>query len=912
MSLSKNPVLGPAILLGILAAQSPLFAKQYSFKTYGPLEGLKNQSVTCLLEDRRGVLWVGTENGLFRYDGPRFTQFGSADGLPDSTIQSLHQAPDGTLWVGTRVGLAFRNGDHFTPDPMLGKVDLYGYSNIVSSPDGTLFVGTALGLAVGRKASPLAPVRFYFETHDPVFAVTHAPSGAVFFAAHDHLWEWNNGTVTDITGPQHLPKDLWDSLLVDHEGDLWVRSTRRLLVRHAGSDHFEIKANIPYSADMGTLYQTSDGHVFVPTEHGLIMFKGDHQERLGTDTGLAVNAVGCVLQDHEGSVWIGLRGTGLVRWLGFETWEGWKSIDGLTSDVIWDVKRDHAGTLWVATNDGLNALDPVTQRFRAWPPRLNTRGFNVRCLLDDPDGDALWFGTQPGGLYRLDRRTGRLTQFGAAVGLENDRVNNIIWDRDHHLWVGTEEGLFRGTLTGTSIRFDRPQLPFSHRSEAFNGLSIDHDGRLWVGGSSGLLALEADGWHRFSTSDGLAAENVSQVAETPDGAIWVTYLSNSGISRLSFAAGRTSVQTFSTANGLASNGSIFLGLDTRKWLWVGSDNGLDVYRDGLWKHFGQSDGLIWDDVDAIAFFADQDGSVWVGTSLGLSRYRLPDSTFPDLPPVPFITSVKAGAHRRDPNRFFSADYLDRSVGFSFSSSTHLNEPAVRFRIRLVGFDRDWVETNNRTAFYSNLPAGQYTFEVLCRSAAGQWSRQSAKLSFRILTPWWQSWAFRTGLACTLVAVTALLWRSRVRMLVRKQTQLEELLRQAELADRLKTEAFASVVKAEALQRSRSKVLELVGSRAPLESTLDSLIDVIEVEEPSIVCAIYRVSGEALLLTASRRLPNPIQAYFTATPVALRRFTCEEHLADVCPEYSKLIQQHSLNVSRCIPICRVPAPRLAKS
>jgi len=851
-----------AIAMILILAPGILAAKEYSFKLYTRQEGLLNQVINCLLQDRKGFLWAGTQNGLYRYDGARFSFFGRADGLPDETIQSLFETPDGTLWVGTRLGTATFDGKRrFFPDADIGATELFGYSNIVSLTDHRLFVGTARGLAVKEKATGSGKTHFHFLTTEAVHGVYVDPSGVLWFAAEGKLWFLQNGVPVWIGQESKIPIDRWDSMLLDKTGTLWARSSERLVFRRKGSPIFEIVPGIPPSAEFGSLYETRDGRVFVPTDDALMEYAGGRWERISSRNGLISDEATCALQDRDGSVWIGLGGEGLERWLGFNEWESWTAADGLASNIVWDLERDASGKLWTATESGLNVQDPVTGDWKL----KGGKGVSVVTALEDAPHKAIWFGANPGGLSRLDTSTGEIRRFGSSAGLTSDRISKLFWGRDRELWATTRAGLFRGKLVGNGVQFKQEDVPYTDPNEAFFGYLLDRDGRIWVGGSRGLVVLENGNWRRFSKPDGLAGDGVSQLAQTPDGAIWIGYLSNSGISRLVFKSNKVHFDHFTTNNGLTSNGTVFVNADLRGWLWVGSDNGVDVYADSVWKHYGKVDGLVADDCDSLAFLADPDGSVWIGTSGGISHFRPPANLrAKGVPPI-YVTSITAGMHSIDPAIAATVPYQDRSLLFRFAAPTFLTEAATRFRYRMVGLDSDWADAEERWVRYPNLTAGSYQFQVVAQNAGGEWSRP-ATAAFRILAPWWQTWKLRVFVAVLLAAGIYRVWMFRIRYLLRKQELLESLLGQARTADRLKTEALEKVTKGESREKNRSYVLELIGSHKALEQVLDSIVAMVELDDPETFCLILTIRDGRFHQGASRKFPEQFASLFDGMPI----------------------------------------------
>jgi signal transduction histidine kinase/ligand-binding sensor domain-containing protein len=763
-------------LAALLLVPSPLLAQRHRFRYYTHRDGLKDTEVHCLLQDKTGFIWVGTATGLFRYDGSRFTVFQ----LPGSAnmIEALAETPDGTLWVGTSAGLARMRDGQLQLIDSVGWVRISGSSSLVSDSQGRLYVGTSKGLYVGQPEGSQYTFQLLQSPQslgDPaVYGVHIDQAGTIWLGCGNTLCKLNSQGIQVIDG---APEDQWDAILTDLEGNLWIRSDHRVMVRPTGAQKFTPRDSGLAHAALGivALQMDRDGRLFASSEAGLSILNGDEWETIGIEQGLPTNPTCCILQDREGSIWVGLAGAGLARWRGYQQWQSWTRSEGLAGSNVQAIHRDRSGTLWVGTENGLQRFETDGKISRVWTEKDGLGGPKVRAIASTADG-AIWVGSSPGGVSRLDPGSGKIRHYDLGTGADN-LVTGLASDGEGHLWVTTQGTLFRGTGLDGSPEFERHVPPPKMSGETFGQMLIDAKGRWWLAGSLGLLRMEDGQWTRYAAKDGMAGDGVDSVAETPDGSIWISYIDSIGISRLTFEHGAPRWKHFSERNGLKSDEIAAIAADTRGWLWVSTNDGVDAYDGQKWRHFSQAQGLLWDDCVGRSLFADGDGSMWIGTSRGISHYLPPLRQLPDVPPPVVLTSVHFGDRVVRPSTDLTVHYRDRPLVVQFAGLSFVDEDAVRFRYRLKGAQEAWVETSQREARYHTLPAGAYNFEVMASNAAGTWSREAASFRFRVLPPWWQSWWACALLVSTLVAGVRLVWIWRIATLKREQHRLEAAVEQ---------------------------------------------------------------------------------------------------------------------------------------
>jgi signal transduction histidine kinase/DNA-binding response OmpR family regulator/ligand-binding sensor domain-containing protein len=789
-------VITTRLLIAMCVAEGvcpPLLAQLYSFKSYAQETGLANLALNCLLQDRDGLLWVGTQNGLFWYDGKSFHDFAPRD-LVSKDVQALHESSAGTLWVGTRRGLMRRVEDRLEAVSADGPVTIIGAGSLSSDIYGHAYAASTQGLLrVEPKAKGPGYVTSWL-TRTPAYSVTVDSLGEVWFGCGTGLCTLESGQAKVDSPQYHLPEERWDSILCDREGTLWVHSARRLFALRTGERQF-----IAQDLGLGTAATPAgplldvQGAIAVPTDSGLQIRERGRWKTIDSGSGLSSDSVCCALGDREGSLWIGLRGGGLNRWLGYGQWEGWTKHEGLSSNTIWAIRQDARGALWVGTDHGLNLLDPRTGRWRELSERDWLRGKNVKALAIDRAGE-IWAGAMPGGVSRFDSHGRLLATYGRESGITSELIWGLLVDPDNRVWVAANGGLFRSTPVHESgaasprtskVIFERVNVPLSDPNETFYQAFADSRGWLWAPGSNGLACLRGHQWTRYRTQDGLLEVGVRSVAETSEGAVWVGYTEPVGVTRVTFAGERPLMRHYTRQDGLGSDKIYFVGASPGS-LWVGTDRGVDALTAGVWRHYGRSEGLIWEDCDTNGFWSEPSGDVWIGTSGGLSHLRSATPALSQAGPRVLLTRAEVGhvtaglGAAQNVNgqgaKTWVAPYSQNSVQFDFAALTFMHEDTVKFRYRLSRREEHWTVTDSRRVQYSSLSPGSYTFEVMARNRGGNWGPPVA-FSFVIAPPYWQTWWFQVLLILCLLAAARVIWEIRVRRILHQRAELERKVAQ---------------------------------------------------------------------------------------------------------------------------------------
>ncbi len=743
------------------------------YESYGTRQGLGNLAVTCLCQDSQGLLWVGTQGNLYRFDGGSFQSFGLREGLPSGYIDCV-ASTGSELWVGTWSGLARRTGNGFTPVALPGRVPFPRIRDLEQDAAGALWVATTAGPFCIRAGQPALPLEGWPGGEARALAWT---PGGIWFASGSRLLHrspdghWNNPEQPPLESGEQL-----EDVLARRDGTLLVRSPARIWIREPGQQHFVLLwASRTLSSQSGSRpYLEPDGTIWIPTDEGLLVLKQGAEPQPAPDRGLPTRSPRAVLRDREGTLWV--AGQGLHRDLGQGGWEACTTREGLPHDQVWSILRDRRGTLWAGTSLGL-----ARSSARGWTPLSGTTREAIRALAEDGEG-RIWAGTAHGDLLILDGQ-GRLLERLPGGPILGSRKILALHCRPDGLWVGTDgAGLLRADRAGGRWRLNRvPGAPEGRVSQVLE----DAQGRLWAATEQGLAILDAQGWHRFGRDSGLRQDHVSSLCFTRSGRVATGYFEPLGLSLLKLDAKGMprEVLNWDSSGPLSSDTVNLLGEDAEGRLWVGGARGVDILKGRSRWHIDTRNGLVGEDCDAGAFLAEADGTVWVGTSTGLVHYLGHPLEHPLPPPSVLLLEATLGRVNLPLSGQGPATvgYAERSLLLRFTGDSLLDPDQLEYAYRFKGpGDPPWRSAPSRELHLATLLPGDYILQLRAKRREGEWG-PIRELGFSITPAWWQRTWLRLLGGLMLAALLARGVHVYVRYLRRRNQELEALL---QLADTL--------------------------------------------------------------------------------------------------------------------------------
>lgn len=781
------------------SAHGPL---PFMIRTWQRKQGLPQDAVRALAQTRDGYLWVGSEDGVARFDGLRFLAFGSRDGLGGLPVNALLGDSRGWLWVGGASGglSCWRNGS-FTNYTAADGLPENTITALAEDNDGRIWIGTPAGLVFwqdGQLAPLEAAAQFKGKT---ITALFRDRQGRMWVGvAGAGVFQFQSGQFQALTDPS-VETLLLDThcLLVDKSGRLWLGAGDDFVLCRDGTEwhRYRIPRHLARTF-VSTLAEGPDGTVWAGSvSEGLFQFRGGKLAQFDASTGLSDNLVAALLVDREGKLWVGTD-SGLNR-LRQQDLFAFGQNEGLGYGPVQGMAQVASNLVLVAKpNDGLYRWDG--RHFsRVTPPAAVGSDWQLHAVLDDRAGGC-WVAGNRGLLHFTDVAT--LTNGSATVALSGLNVISLAEDNGRNLWAGTHEGELWSAHGANWVA--RPDLSLSRPVTA---IVPDHEGSLWIGLDGGGLVRWSDGKQvHFGKKEGLLSDQVRTLYLDAGGTLWIGTAAG-GLSR--WNKGR--ISTVTVREGLPGNNVSQILEDGLDRLWLGTEHGiacvskrdLDDLAEGKAaaiypKIFGTAEGMLSEECTGGFFPAGLktwSGLLWFSTQKGVVVADARPRSVDVIPPKVVLEEVLIdGVPDADFRAAGSDGVAGTTTGNESAATPTLQIPPghhrvdlhytglsfdaperMRFRYQLARLDPDWVEAGTaRTAPYNYVPPGNYRFRVIACNSDGVWGEAGAGVNFLVQGHFWESWwvitLFTLGTLTVLVGAIRLVER---RKLHRRLVHLEE-------------------------------------------------------------------------------------------------------------------------------------------
>ena len=799
---------------------------QYHFDSWTTDNGLPQNGVRVITQTPDGYLWFTTFDGLVRFDGIKFTTFnkGNTKGIINNRFTGIYCDEDGTLYAQTvdEGGLTvYRNGvfksydSEQVPESYIKRIekDENGELVFLAGTDG---VDKNFWYYLRDEKFVL---KGEFKNQHPDVKVFEGRSGKFWAISKNKITETFNGNSTVYSYQfKHFNNEI--PSFEDRSGGLWIGGSNLIHVKDGKINTFEGKYGFPVGeSDYHTFWEESDGSIwfanggFIAPGTGLVHYHNGKFSIFGKEQGLTSTNIHSIYRDRENNIWLG-TGKGINR-LKKSVIDALSVKDGLIDSEVYPIYRDSKNDIWVGTAKGIS----VYRNGKFEPVHFNSgidgKQFTFQSLLEDSNG-KMWFGVT-GNIYLY--KNGDIEHLKSA---ELMTPNSILQDRTGDVWVTTEKGILRYKDYKLEKHYTvKDGLLKNFVSVAYE----DSRGDLWFGGLGGLSKFKDGKFVNYTSVEGLAGNYVRTMYEDRDGVLWIgTY--DEGLSR--FKDGK--FFSYKKENGLYSNGVFAIEEDSYGYFWISSNQGiyrvkkqnLNDFADGKAEEivstgYDKSDGMLNLECNGgrqPASLRDEDGHLWFPTQDGIAIVNPEAQTYNTLPPKVVIESATIERKEIDISDGLIIEQGEKNIEINFTGISLIKSGQIKFKYKLEGHDIGWIDAGTRrTAYYSYLPPGNYTFHVKAANSDGLWNNDGAQINLELKPFLYQTNFFL--LICIGIGAVLLLaiWKFSVYQLESREQYLAKLVNE-------RTEELKSANK-ELHQLANSDGLTKIGNRRRFEEFLNN-------------------------------------------------------------------------------------------
>lgn len=840
----------PVITAGIpevVIAKDPFIRDQnpQNFSSFSKLQGLNQDVVGCMLQDRYGSIWFGTYGGVSKYDGESFTHFTEKEGMINNSIRCMHEDHLGNLWFGTSAGVSKYDGKTFTQyTEKEGLLNNLVWS-IFEDSSGNLWICTSGGVSKYDGNSFTNFTEKEGLPNNNVMCVIEDHLGNLWFGtAYGGVSKFDGKSFTHFTEKEGLSNNSVWAICEDHSGNLWFGTFGNGVTKFDGKcfTHFTVKDGLSNNI-VRSIIEDSSGIIWFGTfGNGVTKYDGKTLTQFTIREGLSNNWIRSILEDRSGKIWLGTEGGGVSKYNG-KVFTHFTESEGLSNSSIRSIAEDHTGNLWFGTEEsGVSKYNGKT--FTHFTVKEGLVNNSVNSVLEDRSGN-LWFGTS-GGVSKYDGKT--FTNFTKNSGLSKSLVLSMFEDSSGNLWFGLSGGgLTKYDGKSFTHYFEKGELS----NNQIWSIIEDHSGNLWFGTEGGGVAKYNGKTFTIITDEELLSNNrVLSIVEDRSGNLWFG-TAGGGVIKYN---GEYLTQ-ITEEEGLSNDYVFGMLLDRSDNLWFGTRLGLcklaklkrrklqeildrekifgnhSKYKvpenEVFFKTYSYDDGYLGIGVNGgnngENVYEASDGTIWIAANDRLTAFH-PEGVVADTIPANVqLTSIELFSEniewghldkKQDTSIILgngvtvgnfefdgitkwyglpinlSLAYNNNYLTFKFIGITQSQPKRVKYQYKLDGIGENWSAITSRTsAPYGNLPHGSYTFRLKAMNSEGYWSNEYV-YSFTIRPPWWLTWWFRTIYITAAVLALFGIYRWRTATMRSRQKELVEEVRKATVEIREKNEELS--------------------------------------------------------------------------------------------------------------------------
>ena len=764
------------LLFSLLPASFNVLAQTPFLKPHLLFRGKEKYDVNVINQGPKGLIWFGTDRGLFRFDGINYKQFTTAEGLAEDQISALCFNKNEKLWVGHNNGeITIYDGQKFqvfTPEEGLGKARI---TDIAIDSLGTIWFSTQ-GEGVykydGRHLSNLNMDDGLSDNN--VYNIEIDNKNTLWFATDNGITQYSSGNCQVISMKDGLPDNIVRVLQVSKDGKLWIGTEEKGIILYDTLQKiFTSFEGWKFGAITG-FTMSLENDIWISTSgDGIIQLSltGDGNSTyrsLALNQGLISNRLSTIIKDQEDNIWIGGK-QGIIQVLP-PVFEFLNSTNGTPFEIISSLTKDTYENIWVCSESGLYRGIPDNSGQYTWSnlsEKMDLHKVNFISLFVDSDGQ-IWTGTYGDGVFRINPKNLNYIKLTVKQGLCDNNVSSIS-GHGRLVWFST----FGGGVSCYNIKesklsnYNDPDLM---KSYVYSTISDDL-GRTWIAGTLGYPSyIYEDSLYRIKTGS-LPLPQLFGVTMDTSKSIWLNAGSKGIIKVL-----QDSLIIFDEQDGLILENEQTITFDKFNNLLIISKHGLQFFNpeSGQILEFGDNSGLAYRSPILNSVFTDQKGQIWIGTETGIIKYNPEYLQFIDQKPRVFLSSK---------NLFYNPinsgeskfRYSENNFTFGYTGIWFRNPEGLKYRYMLDGHDLKWNYSNrNQDLTYSQLPAGTYSFKVEVSLDEKNWyNSEDSMYSFRVYPPFWKRWWFISIMIILALLGIYLYVKLRLANLQKAKEELEE-------------------------------------------------------------------------------------------------------------------------------------------
>ncbi|MCO6499599.1 MAG: hypothetical protein J5I47_04370 [Vicingus serpentipes] len=806
----------------------------YRFQRFSVEDGLSQNSVNYIFQDHNGFIWLGTQDGLNKYDGYKFIhyrkQINDTNSLSDNFILTIAEDSRGNIWCTTRDGINRLNPttgncvrvykNRYSQHNQAYKVfatkktiEILFQDSIYQIPDSIEYTSSFVYLQENKKILSYSNIKGSYNviagkngeriTQDSLGITVNNYSYLMDTAFHND-WNMSNG------------------LLESKDGNIWFGNDKGLFKWDKKSHHIKqielLSKNLLKIMSIATDFHnniwvaTNDG-LFIIDRHGTII---THLKATAeNEKGISYNFIHHIYKDNSGLMWVGTanKGVNIYDWK-TEQFKFLNETHGLKSNLVWSIYEDDNNDYLIGTNEGVfkihlkkglyftsnnfahESIDTIYKLYATNEKLSNAR---ISCIAETPDD--YFFGSSDG-LFKVSKTTNFIVKLDINSSSKTaNTITNLLMTKNQ-IWVTTFNGIYKLNIKG---ELQASYFPVENDTMSISATYIlsmkqTADGNLWFGSNNGFSKYlpETNNFLNYRYNKNMEGLGFNFMFATG-----FIYQPNHGLWIASFGGGLNHLDThnkfsyYTEKEGLANNVISGILADDNQNLWLSTNKGLSCFNPEkkTFTNFSSTDGLIFNEFAINSCYKNEAGELFFGTPKGLVIFNPKNIINTTSNPIPLkITDLKINykevddfSKRKitDVSNFNQINlyHSDKVFSIEVSSLNYRNPLAVKYKYKLEGFDEDWVEINatNRTITYSNLAYGKYVLQIKSSNEQGVWKGEVKKITLNVLPPFWLTWWFILLEAIILISIIVLL----VRYLA--QRKLKARLRKIEIQQKIHQE-----------------------------------------------------------------------------------------------------------------------------